>query len=258
MGDLHLPYEDAFTLSEYGEANLSANSKEKWGQPMIDELHSGFISGSNMRDPTTGALRHFMKFGNLPQIYNLKQTHFAVNKELGYLWKCIFWTSDKHNERLKISPEGIQPRHRGFSHSDAENIKAAAFSKIKIISKIYRFTMEQFNFPENLKRRSVFIQQVRKLPCEASVKAKIMNEYEKFLQPRAIIFKKQKEWSNGCAAPCRYELGTWEPHNNYIRLKFFVHDHIFSNDGLSTPCHRLHQRVDAFKNIFDALYQQDY
>ena len=247
MGDLHLPYKDAFTLSEYGEANLSANNKEKWGQPMIDEIHRGV----NIRSG-----RVFMKFGNLPQMYNLKQTHFAANKELGYLWKCIFWTSDKHNVRLKISPDGIQPRHMGFSHNDAENIKAAAFSKIKIISKIYRFTMEQFNFPENLKRRSVFIQQVRNLSCEASVKAKIMNEYEKFLQPRAIILKKQKEWSEGCAAPCRYECGAWEPHNNYIRLKLFVHDYIFSNDWLMTPTHRLHQRNESFKNIFDALYLQ--
>tara|TARA_E500000331_G_scaffold336912_1_gene364516 strand:- start:194 stop:3436 length:3243 start_codon:yes stop_codon:yes gene_type:complete len=252
MGDLHLPYKDAFTLSEYGEANLSANNKEKWGQPMIDEMLTSCLVQGYPR--SLGSDRVFMKFGNLPQMYNLKQTHFAVNKELGYLWKCIFWTSDKHNERLKISPDGIQPRHMGFSHSDAENIKAAAFSKIKLISKIYSFTVEQFNFPENLKRRTVFIHQVRNLPCAPSVKAKIMNEYEKFQQPRAIILKKQKEWSEGCAASCRYELAAWEPHNNFIKLKLYVHDYIFSSNGLTTPSHRLHQRVDTFKNIFDALF----
>ena len=76
MGDLHLPYKDAFTLSEYGEANLSANNKEKWGQPMIDEMLRGCISGCNMVDPSTGLDRVFMKVGNLPQMYNLKQTIF--------------------------------------------------------------------------------------------------------------------------------------------------------------------------------------
>ena len=94
----------------------------------------------------------------------------------------------------------------GYASYDAIHIKAAALSKIKIIVNIFKFTKRQFNFPDNLAIRGRFIDEVRNLPCEPHIKAKIMNEYEKFKNPRAIVVSKKKEWENGCAAPFRYEL----------------------------------------------------
>ena len=96
-----MPYTDAFTLSDWGRANLSENNIEKWGDPMVAEITHGNYISSNMVDPLTQEKRKFLKFGNLPRIYNLQETKFCENKELGYLWQCIFWSSDKHKNGLE-------------------------------------------------------------------------------------------------------------------------------------------------------------
>lgn len=235
MGSLKIPYIDAFTLSENSLNVLSDNEKAKWNERMIQELKK-----------TRGNL---LTFGNLVSLYDFPRIRLCKNPNLGYLWKSIFSSSDKYDERLKISPLCIEPDP--VSNMNVERIRLQSWTKILMIIEICNISQVDFNFPVILQNYNQSMADINKLELEDYAKKELIKMVKRYCKTKKYIRKQRKRWNDGCASSCKYYLQKIT--EDYIEMDVMVHNELFTSNQFLLIRGGIFHKLSMIKYIFDAL-----
>ena len=235
MGTIKIPYNDAFTLSNTSQNHLSDNEKAKWNEPMIQELKK--------------TRKKLMTFGNLINLYDFSRIRLCKNPNLGYLWKCIFSTSDKYDEKLKITPMCNEPEP--VSDMNVERIRHQSISKIYMIIEICDIQREDFDFPHIIRHFNQCLADINKLEVEEHVKKELTKQFKRYSKTKKYIRNKRKKWNEGCASACRYVLENMT--ENYIEMSVMVHNHLFTAKQFQIIKRSIFHKLSMLKYIFDAF-----
>ena len=235
IGSIKIPYMDAFTLSESSLNNLGNNEKAKWNERMIQELKK--------------TRRNLMTFGNLVNLYDFVRIRLCKNPNLGYLWKSIFSTSDKYDEKLKITPLSDEPDP--VSNINIEKIRHQSFSKIYMITEICDISREDFHFPNILQNYNQSLADINKLEIEEYIKKDLISLVKKYSKPKKYIRKQRKRWNDGCASSCKYYLQKIT--EDYIEMDVLVHNYLFTEKQFLPIRGGIFHKLSMIKYIFDAM-----